>query len=90
MKWTSVLFLLGYCQKATQNGFRLYVQFEQINKGMFVQATFLYPENFTHSAKTTKKYIYIYFRFYIVIIFLKSSQINLNYVSKIRLYNRSN
>jgi hypothetical protein len=52
MKWTSVLFLLGYCQKATQNGFRLYVQFEQINKGMFVQATFLYPENFTHSAKT--------------------------------------
>jgi len=27
MNWTSVLFLLGYCQNATQNGFRLYVQF---------------------------------------------------------------
>ena len=82
MNWTSVLFLLGYCQNATQNGFRLYVQFEEINKGMFVKATFLYPENFTHRAKTTKKKLYIYFIFYIVIIFMKSSQINLNYVSK--------
>jgi len=82
MNWTSVLFLLGYCQNATQNGFRLYVQFEQISKGLFVKATFLYPEHFTHRAKTTKKRLYICFKFYIVISFMKSSQINLNYVSK--------
>jgi hypothetical protein len=29
MNWTSVLFLLAYWLNATQNGFRLYVQFEQ-------------------------------------------------------------
>ena len=82
MNWTSVLFLLGYCQNATQNGFRLYVQFEQISKGMFVKATFLYPEYFTHRAKTKKNNYIFVFRFYIVIIFMKSSQINLNYESK--------
>ena len=32
MNWTSVLFLLGYWLNVTQNGFRLYVKFEQIKK----------------------------------------------------------
>jgi hypothetical protein len=31
---------------------------------MFVKATFRYPENFTHRAKTTKKIIYLFYILY--------------------------
>jgi hypothetical protein len=92
MNWTSVLFLLGYCQNATQKGFRLYVQFEQINKGMFVKATFFYSENFTHRAKTTKKIIYLFYILYcnyFYEVFTNKFKLCIEKI-KLRFYNRSN